>query len=313
MFTLPFLPCPGRIRNRRRLAFLPVACSPDQILTYAQNLRVSHADVDFLGELKVSSLLGTLEQAAVEASAAGGFDPERYTADGRVWLVRRTRLDRAVPVGGGDSLAISTHVADFRRARSLRRYEVRRTEGYEGRDETPAATASTDWVYCDVASGRPVSVPDEMKLALFGTTDTPTAERAPRVTPPDEAPADVFTTRVLPSHLDHMQHVNNAVWADFLEDAAFALFEKRGLGLGQMLEEGGALRMRRLDLEYLGDARLDQSLEVQTWLPDQPGTPGRNPTLVQTIGRADGQRLLRAESQWCWRERPAVLGGIPEP
>ncbi len=269
--------------------------------------------MDLLGEFKISGLLGSLEQAAIEASADGGFDPARYTADGRVWLVRRTRLERLVPVGGGDSLAISTHVADFRRARSLRRYEVRRTSGYEGRGEALAATASTDWVYCDVDSGRPVSVPDEMKLALFGTLESPVLARAPKVTPPDDPPARVFTTAVLPSHLDHMQHVNNAVWADFLEDAAFSLFSSRGFGIEQMLERGGALRIRDLDLEYLGDARLGQSLQVHSWLPGDPSVTTRSPTLIQTIQRADGQRLLRARSTWCWRTKPGVLGGIPEP
>ena len=259
----------------------------------------------------MSALLGFLEQAAVEASADGGFDPARYTADGRVWLVRRTRLERLRPVGGGDSLALSTHVSDFRRARSLRRYEVNRTGGHAGSDDAPVVRASTDWVYCDVASGRPVSVPDEMKIGLFGTTDAPSQDRAPRVNPPSEPPAGVFTITVRPSHLDHMRHVNNAVWADFLEDAALALFAERGYGLGEMLEEGGALRIRSLDIEYLGDARLGQALEVQTWLPDDPGLPGKSPTVVQTIARSDGQRLLRARSAWSWRTRPHVLGGIP--
>ena len=34
--------------------------------------RLSHADVDFLGELKVSALLGLLEQAAVEECIEAG-------------------------------------------------------------------------------------------------------------------------------------------------------------------------------------------------------------------------------------------------
>jgi len=281
--------------------------------TYTQNVRASHADVDFLGELKVSALLGLLEQSAVEASTAAGFDPAWYTAHGCVWLVRRTRLERLRPVGGGDALGISTHVADFRRARSLRRYAVRRTGGWEDRGEAEAVRASTDWVYCEIARARPVSVPDEMRVALFGTTAAPAERRARRVEIPDGPPAAVLGLRVRATDLDHMMHVNNAVWADFLENAALALFEQRGRGLAAMLGEGGALRIRSLDLEYLGDARLGQDLEVHSWLEDDPGAIGANPTLVQAVRQADGRRLLRARTTWCWRVRPRVLGGAPSP
>lgn len=266
--------------------------------------------MDFLGELKVSALLGNLEQAAVEASADGGFDPARYSADGRVWIVRRTRLERRAPLGGGDEIEIATRVEDFRRARSIRRYEVGRVAGHAGAGAADAATATTDWVYCDVATGRPVSVSDEMKTALFGTTEVPLRERAPRVEPPAHPPHGELEVEVRPSHLDHMEHVNNAVWADFLEDAAFALFASRGRTLGAMLAEGGALRLRTLDLEYLGDARLGDVLRVDTWLAE--GDLATAPVLVQTARTPDGSRLLRAASAWTWRRRPTVLGGVPD-
>lgn len=274
-------------------------------------MRISHADVDFLGEIKVSALLGLLEQTAVEASAASGFDPARYTELGRVWLVRRTRLERLTPVGGGDVLRVSTHVADFRRARSLRRYTVRRTEGLEPRPEADAVRATTDWVYCDVDSGHPVSVPDEMKLALFGTTEAPSEGRAARVETPDEPPAASFPLQVRPSHLDHMLHVNNATWADFLEDAALALLENRGLTLDTMLDRGGALRIASLDLEYLGDARQGQTLAIRTWIESGQDDLGRGPTLVHEALAPDNRRLLRARGRWAWRQRPDVLGGVP--
>ena len=109
---------------------------------YALEHRVSHADVDLLGEVKVAALLGLLEQAAVEASWECGFDPGWYTAQRRVWIIRRTRLERALPLGGGDRVRIATHVLDWRRARSLRAYAVERL-GTDGAAVT-AAHATTD-------------------------------------------------------------------------------------------------------------------------------------------------------------------------
>ena len=70
--------------------------------TYRLQQRLSHADVDFLGELKVTALLGLLEQAAVEASSAAGYDAPRYMQEGRIWIIRRTQLQRGRAVGGTD-------------------------------------------------------------------------------------------------------------------------------------------------------------------------------------------------------------------
>jgi acyl-CoA thioester hydrolase len=275
---------------------------------YVLQRRLSHADVDFLGEIKVSALLGLLEQAAVEASAAAGFDPAWYAAAGRVWFVRRTQLVRFVPVGGRDTLEVETAVADFRRARSLRRYVVRRAGAV-------VAEATTDWVYCGVASGRPMRVPDEMQRA-FG--DGERAPTLPRPAPlPDDAPGAPVTMdlTVRPSHLDHVMHVNNAVYGDYLEDAAFRLFEMHHWPLSRMLDQGGALRVRAIDVEYLSDARAGDVLTVQSWLAEGYAVAGELPqatALVQNMVRGNGVTVLRARSEWIWRRRPGVLGAVPE-
>jgi acyl-CoA thioester hydrolase len=293
---------------------------------YVLDHRVSHADVDLLGEVKTPALLGLLEQAAVEASWECGFDPAWYAAAGRVWIIRRTRLERALPVGGGDVVRVATHVLDWRRARSLRAYELRlaargtQAAAADVAEPPLVARASTDWVYCDTTTGRPVSIPDEMRRAFSGDGDVVTLPRARPLH--DEAPGTPVETTVVvrPSLLDHVTHVNNAAYASMLEDGAFALFAAHGLGVPDMLARGGALGVRRIDLEYLDDALVDDRLVVQSWLV--AGEAGGVPSLagaappgavrvVQAIARAGGGRILRALSDWRWRERPAVLGGIP--
>ena len=296
---------------------------------YALEHRVSHADVDLLGEVKVAALLGLLEQAAVEASWECGFDPGWYTAQRRVWIIRRTRLERALPLGGGDRVRIATHVLDWRRARSLRAYAVERL-GTDGAAVT-AAHATTDWVYCDMTTGRPASVPEEMRRAFSGTEDV-TLPRARAIAESGPGEPVVLPLVVRPSLLDHVTHVNNAAYAAMLEDGAFELFAAHGWPVARMLECGGALRMTRIDLEYLDAAVAGDDLLVRSWIvpggdgacddgatapptalaiDDATGAP-RGLRLLQTIGRADGSRILRSASDWVWRRRPAVLGGVPE-
>jgi acyl-CoA thioester hydrolase len=291
---------------------------------YVLEHRVSHADVDLLGEVKVTALLGLLEQAAVEASWDCGFGPEWYADQGRVWLIRRTRLERWTPVGGGDLLRTATEVLDWRRARSLRSYEIRRgardgsTRG-DGRDPL-VARATTDWVYCDLASGRPVKIPEPMQRAFSGDGPLPVLPRARSLIESGADEAVEMGVIVRPSLLDHVTHVNNAAYAAFLEDGAFELFAARGLGVERMLALGGALRIHRIDLEYLDDAVAGDALVVRSWLlPDAAGARAeigsaerpRGARLAQTIARENGERILRAASEWVWRVRPAVLGGVP--
>lgn len=283
---------------------------------YALEHRVSHADVDLLGEVKVTALLGLLEQAAVEASWDCGFDPGWYTAQGRVWIIRRTRLERLLPVGGGDRLRVETQVLDWRRARSLRGYEVRRADAASS--GSLVARATTDWVYCDLASGRPASVPEAMRRGFTGESEV-TLPRAQALPEAGDGEPVIMPLVVRPSLLDHVTHVNNAAYAAMLEDGAFELFATRGWSVPRMLEHGGALRMRWIDLEYLDDAVAGDALLVRSWLRDPAwdaddgaGAP-RGARLLQSIARADGGRVMRAASDWIWRRRPGVLGGVPEP
>ena len=280
--------------------------------TYRLERRLSHADVDFLGELKIPALLGLLEQAAVEASAAVGFDADWYTREGRIWIIRRTRLERFVPVGGGDVLEVETHVLDFRRARSLRHYTVRRRE-------TVVAIGTTDWVYCDLQAGRPARIPEELQRTFADGAALPALARAESLagSPPPHPVAYELT--VQPSHLDHVTHVNNAVYASYLEDGAFAFFAAHDWPLARMLAAGGALRVRRLDVEYLNDALAGDDLVVQSWLRDATTLAVSHDNtladacIVQTLTRTDGTLVVRAQSDWVWRHKPPVIGGVPEP
>ncbi len=300
--------------------------------SYELAQRVSHADVDLLGELKVSALLGLLERAAVEASWDCGFDPAWYTAQGRAWMVRRTRLERHLPVGGSDLLRVKTHVLDWRRARSLRAYEVRRVprdaahDAHASDDAPLVATATTDWVYCDLASGRPARAPEEMQRRFSGDGPVVALPRARALPHAGPGAAVEMALTVRPSLLDHVAHVNNAAYASLLEDGAFELFAAHGATVEQMLAHGGALRLRALDVEYLDDTNAGDRLVVRSWLlpaegeadapgalwPPSAGERPRDVCLLQVVERTGDGPILRARSDWTWRQRPTVLGGVPE-
>ncbi|MBU6281957.1 hypothetical protein KGQ64_06915 [bacterium] len=272
-------------------------------------LRVPHAQVDDAAEVRLSALLGFLEQAAIEASNDVGLDPAWYASARRMWIVRRTRIERFRPVGGGDLLECRTRVLDWRRARSLRTYEVRLVEPGRGTRTSglPAAadggppivaTAVTDWVFCDVDRARPVSIPEEVRRAF---SPDGAAEGQPRLDAPEPPGEAALRTRFLvrPSHVDHMGHANNAVWADFLEDAARDLPGLRREADGS----GAAARLVALDVEYLAEASRGDEVAVASALL-------RDGRIAQEATRG-GTRLVRAASAWGRVRRSPILGGPP--
>lgn len=273
---------------------------------------VPHAQVDASAEVRVSTLLGLLEQAAIEASTDVGLDPCWYAAAGRMWIVRRTRIERGHPVGGGDLLEVRTRVLDWRRARSLRGYEIRLAAPGRGTREAPlpqasdggppiVATAVTDWVFCDVVRGRPVRIPGEVVAAFAGDG---AAASLPRPDTPAAPGGGAVETRLLvrPSHVDHLGHANNAVWADFLEDAARMLPAERDE------EKEPSQRLRRivsLDVEYLAEASPGDEIEVAS-------APAGYRRVAQEVRRGDTP-LVRAMLAWGSARRSSILGGPPTP
>jgi acyl-CoA thioester hydrolase len=85
----------------------------------------------------------------------GGVPPMQ--ALGATWVVRSHQIEYLAPAFAGDEIEVRTWVANVRRVRSLRRYEfVRKADG------RLLSKGETDWVFVEVATGRPVAIPEEV-------------------------------------------------------------------------------------------------------------------------------------------------------
>ena len=92
-------------------------------------------------------------------SDAQGWDAVRYSEIGGTWFVRSHHIEYLKPAARGDEVIVRTWVATLERVRSRRRYRV--TRG----DEL-LARAETEWVWVEVASGRPKAVPEAVAAAF---------------------------------------------------------------------------------------------------------------------------------------------------
>ena len=231
-------------------------------LEHVRTFRVRYYECDAFGHVKGVSLLCYMQETAFDASAAVGYDMARYEELKRLWLVRETDVESLLPLRYGDSVQVKTWVADFRRVRSRRMYEMRVQSSGE-----LVARASTDWVYLDTVTGRPATVPPEV-VASFVAEGVPERslprERLPSAPPP---PPGVFTVRqrVTWREIDGAQHVNNSNYLAFVEDCAMQVMAAHGWPLARMGSNGVALVARRYQIEYLQPAVLGDELELATW------------------------------------------------
>ena len=155
-----------------------------------------------------------LEEAAIQASAAAGFDMAWYDERGTVWVVRELAIEYLYPAMLDDELEFHTWLADVRRVRSHREYEI-----YRRRDHRLLVRAECDWVYIDRKTLWPLRVPAEPIALLAANTRYAVPRARPVPALPPDMPALEFVSqhRVQRHEVDGMGHVNNAMYVNWFE------------------------------------------------------------------------------------------------
>jgi acyl-CoA thioesterase FadM len=219
-----------------------------------------------------------LEDAAILASAEAGYPTPWYEREGTAWVIRRSTIDCAVPLAPAIDVEIVTWVADFRRVRSRREYEV-----YVPSGTVAALTAHTDWVYVDRANGRPRRIPEAMMSAFVPAGTPPTLPRIPLALPEPRHEVVTIEHVATSKDVDALGHVNNARYFDYLEDGG-----RRVAGAGR--------RAVHQDLEYLAEAKEEDRLLCRCW------AVGPQASRVEVAGEillaTRGSLLTRARSVW---------------
>jgi acyl-CoA thioester hydrolase len=100
--------------------------------------------------------------------------------------------------------------------------------------------------------------------------------------------------------MDALGHVNNAVYQNYLEQAAIEHSEHLGLTLDVYKEFGGVFVMRRVEIDYLRPAVAGETLEVTTWVREIRGTRSFRRYEIRKQNQED--LLVTAEVLWVWVE-----------
>jgi len=218
------------------------------------------------GLLRTSVLLRYSQDVAWFHSASRGFDRAWYAGRGLTWLVRAAEVAVLAPIAVGTDVVGTTRVVGWRRVWARRRTEFHAAGAL-------LAWTQIDWVLLD-ARGSPTRIPTEFEPVFGAAAGTFGLARVALGEPPPGARH--LQIRVRPHELDPMVHVNNAVYADWLDEAVSEAGD----------DSATRAYPRRMRLEYVAPADASAGLTVDLW-------PAASGWSYRLRDRAD-QELLRA-------------------
>jgi len=219
------------------------------------------------GLIRTSVLLRYTQDLAGIHSDLRGFGRSWYAERGIVWLVRAAEVAVVAPIRVGAELLGTTVVVGFRRVWARRRTEFHDADG------RLVSWVHIDWVLLD-DRGAPTRIPKEFDAVFAVPPATFGLARVDLGEVPSQPTRSVVTVR--PQELDPMEHVNNAVYADWLDEAILAA---GGAGAPRAVP-------RRVQLDYARAAEPAANLVADVWRDGG--------AWICRVADADGADLLRA-------------------
>jgi acyl-CoA thioester hydrolase len=105
-------------------------------------------------------------------------------------------------------------------------------------------------------------------------------------------PVYEYKLTVMPEHLDELQHVNNVVYVQFMQDIA----DRHWNSVKNPEDEQVFWVVRKHEVEYFAPALLHDDLLIRTWTGDHSAvTWDRH---YEIIRPADQKKIIRAKSVW---------------
>lgn len=203
------------------------------------------------GVLRGSALMGYVQDVAWRHSEALGFGRDWYREKGVAWLVRAVEARVLAPISDGETVAVTTRLTGYRKVMARRETEVAGPAG------ELRALVLIDWAMTD---GRaPVRIPAEFEHAPIDGPGPFAPIRVDLPPSPPDASALRFSPRL--RELDPMNHANNSVYLDWLDEAVAAA--------GADGDAATAALPRTYRMEYLRPAEPGAALVSTAWRDDR--------------------------------------------
>lgn len=250
---------------------------------FTDHFHVRQHELNSNDELPNRALAHLFQETSMRASTDAGFGVEWYAEHNSVWVIHQMTLEHLRPICYLDELAITTWLSDMGRVRSHREYLAR-----DAKTGEIVARGRAHWAHLDRQTLFPARIPASI-LAQFapdGVRAIPRLE--PRLYPPPANPIERRAIRRVQHYeADSMQHVNNAIYYDWIEETIADLAPSL------------RLCVRRHDIEYMRGALPGDEVEVVTRLTGA----GRCASIWESLVARAGEVLVRDRMTALWIDR----------
>jgi YbgC/YbaW family acyl-CoA thioester hydrolase len=265
------------------------------VRTYTWHYRVRNFEGDAFRQLQPSGMLRLCEQSAVDAAGDVGYDKNFHSEHGTAWVIRRMTLVLGTPARIEDELEITTWISHFAKVRGGREYRIKNlTTGLS------AAEGLAEWVYLDRQKLTPRVIPAQTAID-FDVPGAPLGDYTAPAVEPLPNPMEFTVERTAEWYeTDSMEHINNAVYSDWLDSGFRSAVTELGWTPLTLREAGYQLRAEHMYLDYKRPALPGDRLTISTRLV---GIEERLCAVQQTITRpSDGVDLLSADMIYGWAD-----------
>ena len=256
---------------------------------FTRTFRVRWSELNANGQVSPGGYLRYLVETAYDWGDALGLG-EKDVADLNItWLIRETELHLVRPLRHNDVFDFTIWMVNWQRVRGMRCFEIHL------KDSGERIAWGTQQIVCmDRKSLRPTTLPDEL-IDNF-KLDEPRVlpfERFPRLAPPKIT--FISKRTVAWDDLDAMEHVNNAIYVSFAEEAAAQELAGLGWPASRLAERKLALAVHRLHIQYQSPAVWGEELTIATHTLNLQANGG---TRYVKITRADEDPVAECVVDW---------------
>jgi YbgC/YbaW family acyl-CoA thioester hydrolase len=256
---------------------------------FTRSFRVRWSELDASGTVSPANYLRYLLETAWDWGTAIGWDADYSQNPDVLWLIRETEIWFLQPLRHNDEIDFTIWMVNWQRVRGTRCFELTRKG-----TSTVIAQGTQQVVYVDAKTGRPKNLPEEEieRFQLENPRIFP-FERYPKIVPLENS----FTMQrqVELMDLDSYDHVNNATYINYAEEAAAQDFSARGWSSAKLAEAGLMFATRRLHIQYLSLAVWGETLNISTHRFDVKNTGGSR---YVGVAHADGSPVAECIIDW---------------
>lgn len=256
---------------------------------FTRTFRVRWGELDPSGTVSPASYLRYIVETAWDWGTAIGWDANYSQNPDVFWVIRETEIRFLSPLRHNDVFDLTIWMSHWQRVRGTRCFEMKLKQSGD-----VIAQGTQQIVYMDTKTGRPIHLPEE-EIERFRLDN-------PRVFPFERFPKIVavqtsfkMQRQVELMDLDVYEHVNNAAYFNYAEEAAAQDFSARGWTPIKLTEANLTIATRRMHIQYLSIAAWGETLSIATHSLETRQTGGSR---YAGITRADGSRVAECIMDW---------------